>query len=301
MKRVLVVCQTCGKDFGVHPYRSTTARFCSRACHGRWQSQQLGGTNPKWKRRVVRCAGCGKSFSSKLDQLKRGWGRFCSQSCRGQWQAQLWRGDRSPVWKAKATVCLQCGAKMFVPPNRLQKGGGKFCSKDCHYRWNSINQRGPRHHQWSSVVRDCLNCGERVFVQPNLLRRGGGKYCSPRCRTHHMRAHGRFGSIKPTKPERWFEALCAKHGLPYRYVGDGRFWIEGVNPDFVNTNGRKVAVEIFGTYWHDPQRNPSVKYPQTLGGRKQILRQYGWDCIIIWENELEEESVLERLREAGAI
>lgn len=91
-----------------------------------------------------------------------------------------------------------------------------------------------------------------------------------------------------TKPELKFMSLIKKYNLPYKYVGDGKFWIENINPDFVDCNGEKVAVEIFGDYWHDPSKKKNLKWSNTEEGRKKILSKYGWKCIVIWEKELKD-------------
>lgn len=97
-----------------------------------------------------------------------------------------------------------------------------------------------------------------------------------------------------TKPELIFEEICKKYNLPYRYTGDGAFWIgknPSVNPDFVECNGKKIAVEIF-SYWHDPlRRHCKVRYSQTYEGRKKILKKYGWALIVFWEDDLKREGV----------
>ena len=99
-----------------------------------------------------------------------------------------------------------------------------------------------------------------------------------------------------TEPELIFESICKKHDLPFKYTGDGKFWIENVNPDFIDCNGKKVAVDIFGDYWHDIIRRPNIKYSQTYNGRKEIFKKYGWKLIILWENELKNKSTEEILR-----
>lgn len=102
----------------------------------------------------------------------------------------------------------------------------------------------------------------------------------------------------PTKPENTFMELCKKHDLPYRYTGDGSFWIETLNPDFVECNGKKIAIEVFGDYWHSPLLKHNVPYSQTLDGRRELLQKYGWNIIPIWASELlsNPDAVLERLR-----
>lgn len=89
-----------------------------------------------------------------------------------------------------------------------------------------------------------------------------------------------------TKPELIFEEICKKYALPFKYTGDGCFWIQSINPDFVEVNGKKIAVEIF-SYWHDPlKRHCKVRYSATYEGRKRILKEYGWKLIVLWESDL---------------
>ena len=95
-----------------------------------------------------------------------------------------------------------------------------------------------------------------------------------------------------TKPELIFEEICKKHNLPFKYTGDGSFWIgknPSVNPDFVECNGKKTAVEIFGDYWHSPLLNYGLKENRTLSYRKKILKKYGWKLIVFWESDLKRE------------
>lgn len=89
-----------------------------------------------------------------------------------------------------------------------------------------------------------------------------------------------------TKPELIFEEICKKHNLPFKYVGDGQFWIERINPDFVECNGKKIAVEVFGDYWHSPLLNSRLKENRTLSYRKKLLTKYGWMLVVFWDRDL---------------
>jgi len=40
----------------------------------------------------------------------------------------------------------------------------------------------------------------------------------------------------------------------WKYAGDGSLIIRGKCPDFVNVNGRKLIIEVFGDYWHSEER-----------------------------------------------
>lgn len=107
-----------------------------------------------------------------------------------------------------------------------------------------------------------------------------------------------------TKPERILEEIISKYNLPYKYTGDGGFWIGGINPDFVNCNSEKIAVEVFGDYWHNPEARPNITFRETEYGRKKILERYGWKLIILWESEiynLSEEEIVNKLSRAQYI
>ena len=57
------ICEICGKPFEVS--KTSSQRFCSRTCQGRWQSTQLGELNPRYKHKKVICQYCGKEFMAK--------------------------------------------------------------------------------------------------------------------------------------------------------------------------------------------------------------------------------------------
>lgn len=99
---------------------------------------------------------------------------------------------------------------------------------------------------------------------------------------------------KPNKPEGVvLDVLNSYFPNEWRYVGDGSVIIDGLNPDFINVNGRKLIIELFGEYWH---RKGVRKYHQTERGRREVYRKYGYDTLIIWEKETKNlEFVLEKV------
>jgi len=81
----------------------------------------------------------------------------------------------------------------------------------------------------------------------------------------------------------------------WAFVGDGKVWIESCNPDFINVNGKKQAIEHFGDYWHGERAR---KYQETEEGRTAILAKYGYSLLVIWEHELKHpEAVMLRIKE----
>jgi G:T-mismatch repair DNA endonuclease (very short patch repair protein) len=108
-----------------------------------------------------------------------------------------------------------------------------------------------------------------------------------------VRARG----VKPNKAERILENVLIENHMDFKYNGDGRLGIAlaGLVPDFVNVNGRKQVIELFGEYWH---RLENIKWHQTEIGRVGAYKSIGWDCLVIWENELKKpEMVLSKIVE----
>ena len=99
-------------------------------------------------------------------------------------------------------------------------------------------------------------------------------------------------TMKPNLIENKIIDLINKHNLPYKYVGNGSFKIENMNPDFINVNSLKVCIEVLGCYWHHcPIHCPDSKTPNfTEEDRKIRLKQYGWKLVSIWEHELKEQN-----------
>lgn len=83
---------------------------------------------------------------------------------------------------------------------------------------------------------------------------------------------------KPNKLEMDFLSILNQlFPNEYKFVGDGRLIIGGRCPDFVNVNGQKKLIELYGDYWHrgqDPQE------------RIALFEQYGYETLILWEKEM---------------
>jgi hypothetical protein len=103
--------------------------------------------------------------------------------------------------------------------------------------------------------------------------------------------------LRPNKPEQTvLDILEANFPLEWKYTGDGSIIIDGLNPDFVNVNGKKQIIEVFGDYWHSEKK--VRKLHQTEKGRKEAFSVYGYDTLIIWERELKDpDKVLAKITE----
>lgn len=85
-----------------------------------------------------------------------------------------------------------------------------------------------------------------------------------------------------------FLEICKKYDIPIKYVGDGALWIENINPDFVILR-KRIAIEVFGDYWHSPLLNKGIKANATFAYRDKVLKRHKWKLIVFWESDLKRE------------
>lgn len=99
----------------------------------------------------------------------------------------------------------------------------------------------------------------------------------------------------PTSLEKKFQEIAEKNGLPYKFVGDGSFMIGRKNPDFINTNGEKIAIEVFSLYY-------KLRHAKTLeewkDERQKVFGEYGWQIIFFDAMQVNEANILRELRVA---
>jgi len=96
---------------------------------------------------------------------------------------------------------------------------------------------------------------------------------------------------RPNKLEKRLIELIERNGLPFKYVGNWEFIVGGKCPDFLNTTGKKLLIELFGNYWH------TVKARETVEERVALFRKYGYETLILWEKEMDDEQlIVEKIR-----
>jgi len=100
-------------------------------------------------------------------------------------------------------------------------------------------------------------------------------------------------NVKPNKAEGVFDNFlqewCPNEWL---YNGNGQHLVLGGKiPDWININGRKAFIELYGDYWHRGE-NPEERISQ--------FGRFGYSTLIIWEHELKDpEAVKEKVLSFG--
>ncbi len=96
---------------------------------------------------------------------------------------------------------------------------------------------------------------------------------------------------KPNNPEKIMIEIIEKNNLPFNYVGDGKIWLNGFNPDFLSKNPKHI-IEIYGDYWHNLPKDKLKN-----GRRMKAYSSLGYKTLVIWEHELKDSSnVLNKIR-----
>lgn len=161
-----------------------------------------------------------------------------------------------------------------LPKEKQPRYGIKATQQEIDKRRRKVlgQQRVPREK------RKCHYCNKEFIVKISSK-----KYlCSHLCQIIAVAYPAQKN--KPTKPE--LELLSFLHFVcpnQWRYVGDGKFWISNMNPDFIKPN-TNMLIELFGEYWHKGE-NPQ--------NRIDLFKKYGFNCLVIWENELKDKTTLE--------
>lgn len=106
-------------------------------------------------------------------------------------------------------------------------------------------------------------------------------------------------AAKPNKAEKQLDVLIRSVTADFKYNGDFSqgITIGGRVPDFVNMNGRKQVIELFGDWFHSKEF--AEHFNRTFVSVEDKIAHYkkfGFDCLVVWENELKnKETVLNKI------
>ena len=152
----------------------------------------------------------------------------------------------------------------------------------------------------------CATCGKRFYLPTCQIKTSN--YCSPSCCAKSQENKKRLENARaimcgmnkkaPNRPERKLGKLLRRN-FSGKYAFNGNFscgvMLGGLVPDFVNVNGKKQVIELFGDYWHDKKQN--IPWKATEFGRQAVYSQLGFELLIIWEHELKStREVVEKIR-----
>ena len=163
--------------------------------------------------------------------------------------------------------------------------------------WTEERRRKTR-ETWDKKKKE--NSEEYQAYCQEISRRTKGNKNSLGCSRQFTKEHIRKILTRriPSSLEEKFMEIIKKCNLPYEYVGDGSFILRNCNPDFINTNNEKIAIEVYARYY---KRRNHEDVEQWKEERKAVFKEYGWDLIYFDETEVTEEIVLQKLFAGGEL
>lgn len=175
----------------------------------------------------------------------------------------------------------------------------KYCRSKCIIAWN----KGLTKETDERVARN---------GKSNSISLTGLKHTQKRCETNRARRLEQWSdseyrksqmeaivrgvlkavTLSPNKTEERLDELLQKlFPGDHKFVGDGEVIIGSKCPDFINVNGQKKIIEMFGDYWHGEEFTGRTKIEEE-NQRIECFAQYGYKTLIIWECELSNINVL---------
>lgn len=239
---------------------------------------------------TVKCQFCGKAFQIYPYKLQNNRGKYCSKECKNKAQ------KKQKIRK----ICLECGREYKIYPSEARRRERLFCSKKCKGKWV---KRTHLNCTYSRIKKTCEICGKE-FTTPQF-NKNTHKYCSNHCRgiafsklmkgkyldPNYIKKLQEGLKMRPNNQEQILnKILCRLFPNEYKFVGDFSFVLGGRSPDFMNVNGKKKLIELFGDYWHNHKYFPKM---QTSKERIEYFKNYGFNTLIIWESELKNLNDLE--------
>jgi hypothetical protein len=201
--------------------------------------------------------------------------------------------------ETKKKMSIASTGRTYVMPDATKKklslalrgvGKGKIVSKETRRKLseNNVGMKGMRHSE-KSRARMSASGLKRWEGVTTLERKKYGEAAS--VRTLALWKDVKFVkkqmvacNISPNRPETaLLKILNFLFPGEWKFTGDLSFTINGKCPDFVNCNGQKKIIELFGDYWHrgeDPR------------DRELVFAPFGYKTLVVWEKELRDEAKL---------
>lgn len=189
------------------------------------------------------------------------------------WNKGLKIGDRirkKTLWFSKP--CFNCGNDFYSYPSQKRK----YCSPSCRSKYTKASERNP------NVGKKTGRIPKSAFKKGRILTREEIKKCLKRRPMSSL-------EIK-------IQNIINKHSLPYKFVGNGKFFIERKNPDFININGEKRAVEVYTRRHKDYFSGGTEQWKKE---RQKLFSKYGWEIIFIEDWQTNKEEVILNLLKGG--
>lgn len=204
------------------------------------------------------------------------------------------------AWNSTHTsyICESCKRLFSGSPSDKSK----YCSKICYNKGmttksglNTPNWKGGRSHN-----NKCIDCKTKISYPASRCKR-----CAAVLMPHvHIKNRPWLRTKEVIRKalkrhpisslEIKFKNIIEKYNLPYKYVGNGTFFIEKKNPDFISNDGDKVAIEVYARIHKEKMRNMTIN--RWKEQREKLFAKYGWKTLFFDETQINDKNVLQKLK-----
>lgn len=275
---VTLVCPQCEQTFRRKPSQAAGSRFCSPRCYTESGEQAENGRNNGLKG-VARWKGKGHPFLGR---------HHLPESIKKMQMAKL--GEKNPQFGKPLT---DRQLEVLRQPVGKSHPGWHHTEK-CKQRMGQLKKewcsdpkvRAEMSARFSGELNPCYGKEYTKDEKANLRAKSKAAWQKPE---YFRMMMGKFHT-KPNKKELLLDSWL-QEAFPneWKYVGDGQFILGGKCPDWVNVNGHKALIELYGEYWHQEDEEAQ---------RKAHFSQFGFETLIIWESALrDKEVVIDRIRD----
>lgn len=163
-------CEICGKDMYI--LKSSSKRFCSIECQGKWQSTQTREKNPRYKRVKTLCDCCGKELNILNCETKLFKHHFCDNDCRQKWYSEVY--SQSWDWKEESRIrgakllsnrSITTNTKPQIKINRLLESLNITYQNEYDCKYYSIDNYLPQQNLMIEVMGDFWHCNPIKYTQ----------------------------------------------------------------------------------------------------------------------------------------
>jgi len=303
-QRIKKICLICGKEFYVKPSHSHR-KTCSYECRKKYLSIKYRGRKGKKlseeaKRKISEnMKKLWQNSEYREKQLKARIGRKLSEETKRK-LSERFKGSNNPMYGKKRPDLIKINKDINIRRLKAQKlkgrkrplnvrkkisesKKGKKLTQEHKQKiregmkkaWKRLKSDYQKFMEWRKKVSESKKGDKNPMKNPEVVKK--------------MLMNRNYKI--PNKMEEKLINIIEKHKLPFEYTGNGKIAIGKRNPDFINNNGKKLIIELFGEYWHNPLLN-KIPYSRTYRETIKYYKKYGYKCLIIWDSELSNEKLI---------
>jgi very-short-patch-repair endonuclease len=175
-------------------------------------------------------------------------------------------------WAGGTSKCIKCGKQLHWYKTRY-----------CRSCWHQVQSSGEHYYYTgeSKKIQHCIHCGKKINNHCWRTGKRGCPSCSAKIRSAEI---PNKLILRPNQMElNLYKLLKSLFCDKYKYVGNGKFYIDRFNPDFIDKRSKKI-IEFNGTYWHTKDAYVINKDKEKV----EMYKKYGYNFLTIWQEELKD-------------